>query len=118
VSPGLAPDDEPLDRAIAAELRRLVGEVLAEVLPGLRGNGGQAPAGPVPSSPRVAQVDALAAGGIPSGVPAGPPSAMSAGPGGVMNGPSIPVFPDEWSIHRGSGVQADRGRRLRNELSC
>jgi hypothetical protein len=26
----------------------------------------------------------------------------------MMNGPSIPVFPDEWSIHRGSGVPADR----------
>jgi hypothetical protein len=93
---------------MAAELRRLVGEVLAELRPDLRGAGGRAPAGQAPSWPGVAPAQALAAGGIPSGVPAGPPSAMSTPSGGLMNGPSIPVFPDEWSIHRGSGGRADR----------
>ncbi len=90
----------PLDPAAAAELRRLVGEILAEVLPGLRGGvgsgpgrvqppDGQWPSGEPPSGlrpsgepaigrpasrPAVRPASTLTAGGIPSGVPAGRPT--------------------------------------------
>jgi len=56
----------PFDRATSGELRRLVGEVLAEVLP----------ASPAPR-PAVRPASALAAGGIPSGVPAGEPASAT-----------------------------------------
>lgn len=56
----------PLDPATSGELRRLVGEVLAEVLPR-------------PRAPRPAgrPATAVAAGGIPSGVPAGEPASTA-----------------------------------------
>jgi hypothetical protein len=56
----------PLDAATTGELRRLVGEVIAEVLPGPRA-----------SRPAVRPASALAAGGIPSGVPAGEPASAT-----------------------------------------
>jgi hypothetical protein len=79
----MAMSELPLDQATAGELRRLVGEVLAEVLPG-------------PPAPRPAgrPASALTAGGIPSGVPAGEPA--SATPArrrdahGTADGTSVP----------------------------
>jgi hypothetical protein len=56
----------PLDPATSGELRRLVGEVLAEVLPG-----------PPAQRPASRPASALTAGGIPSGVPAGEPASAA-----------------------------------------
>ena len=64
----IAVTELPLDGATAGELRRLVGEVLAEVLPG--------PPAPRPR-PAVRPASALAAGGVPSGVPAGEPASVT-----------------------------------------
>jgi len=64
----MSPPESPLDPATAGELRRLVGEVVAEVLPGLS----RAP------RPAVGPASALTAGGIPSGVPAGGPASAPA----------------------------------------
>lgn len=63
--------DISLDAAAAAELRRLVSEVLAEVLPGMTRPDRQAEVRPLPAT--VAPSSLLAAGGVPSGVPAGAP---------------------------------------------
>jgi len=59
----------PFDGATSGELRRLVGEVLAEVLPASRASR--------PASGQVRPGSALAAGGIPSGVPAGEPASAT-----------------------------------------
>lgn len=79
-----AVSDGPLDPVVAAELRRLVGEVLAEVLPALRSADSRASrsamtarADPPAARPRLAAPPATvpSAGGVPSGVPAGLPPA-------------------------------------------
>jgi len=83
-------NEMPLDPAVGAELRRLVAQVLAEVLPGLL-PGQPSPRMDVPSIPENtdgwhihpaptgrqqarAPATVLAAGGVPSGVPAGRPA--------------------------------------------
>ena len=68
----MAMSDLPLDPATSGELRRLVGEVLAEVL--------TLPLAPRPAAPRPAAprpASAVTAGGIPSGVPAGEPASAT-----------------------------------------
>lgn len=89
-----AVSDGPLSPVVAAELRRLVGEVLAEVLPALRSADSRASrsamtarADPPAARPRLAAPPATvpSAGGVPSGVPAGlpPAGARHGGPGGA-----------------------------------
>jgi len=92
----------PLDRAGAAELRRLVAEVLAEVLPGLsRGQqagqspgqlAGQSPGQPAGPRPGGAPATVLARGRVPSGVPAGHPATTQPAPDGAAR-PASPKPP-------------------------
>lgn len=80
----MAVSDGPLNPVVAAELRQLVSEVLAEVLPALRSADSRASrsamtarADPPAARPRLAAPPATvpSAGGVPSGVPAGLPPA-------------------------------------------
>lgn len=80
-------------QASAAELRRLVREVLAEVLPGRGPADGAPPAAGRPPGPRAGSSGpgsppgtVLTAGGVPSGVPAGRPAGSV--PGSAAPGPA------------------------------
>ena len=79
----------PLGPEAVGELRKLVGEVLAEVLPGRRGAEGSAP------RPAVRPASALTAGGIPSGVPAGAPATAPARHRGSSSNPDSASTPFE-----------------------
>jgi len=103
----MAMSDLPLDAATSGDLRRLVGEVLAEVAAKER----SAPGAP---RPVVRPASELAAGGIPSGVPPGRPAAdptdRATGPGdwptAAMNGPTVGIFRDDWANHRDAASAA------------
>jgi hypothetical protein len=77
----MAMSDFPLDPATSGELRRLVSEVLAEVLtlPPVPRPPAPRPPAPRPLAPRsaVRPASAVTAGGIPSGVPAGEPASAT-----------------------------------------
>ncbi|HUZ55632.1 MAG TPA: hypothetical protein VMU94_24265 [Streptosporangiaceae bacterium] len=122
-------NEMPLDPAVGAELRRLVAQVLAEVLPGLL-PGQPSPRMDVPSIPENtdgwhihpaptgrqqarAPATVLAAGGVPSGVPAGrPATSPPASPNGASrtagaSGITRPASPNGASRTGGTGARPE-----------
>ena len=76
-----------LDPASAGELRRLVREVLAEVLPAAWPAGAGPSANGSPAGPGRPPGTLLTAGGVPSGVPAGRPATAASSPAAAMPEP-------------------------------
>jgi hypothetical protein len=95
-----------LDPVAAAEMRRLVAEVLAEVLPGRSPSHPAPVAGPAGRQPGRAPAPVLAAGGVPSGVPAGQPATGRPTADGTAPGPPTPgPAEDSWLVRIGTDAE-------------
>jgi len=109
--------DFPLDPATAGELRRLVSEVLAEVLPGFFHDRGGSTSNSAVNPPR-SWISGLAAGGIPSGVPSGLPSSTPMRHrGGSSTVDDTPVLSRDGTPGARIGAEADGPRSARLGVS-
>jgi len=109
--------DFPLDPATAGELRRLVSEVVAEVLPGLFHDRGGSTSNSAVNPPR-SWISGLTAGGIPSGVPSGLPSSTPMPHrGGSSTVDHTPVLSQGGTAGARIGAEADGPRSARPGVS-